>query len=344
MSVTMKDIARETNCSIATVSLALSDKESRISAETRRQIREVAKRMNYFPNKAAVSLVTNRSRTIGAMMADLTNPHISTMFMAMNTELNHHGYVLLCRTTTDMVINDYTVPNLSALVSEGLIGLILCQPYSLNENPGKTEEVRSYLAQTGLPVVTRDLPQLNSCGVDVKVNYYGGGYMATKHLLNYGHTCIGCVIGTEDYEVTQERIRGYRAALEEFGIAYDDELLFRGDYGMNSGSKALPYLLGKQVTAIFSFNDEMAFGIYRSARQYGIRIPQDLSVIGFDNVPFDEVLEVPLTTIHIPTEEIGVCAAREIVDMIEHGIPKELRVVTYEPTLMIRGSTALLNK
>ena len=143
--------------------------------------------------------------------------------------------------------------------------------------------------------------------------------------------------------MTRERITGYQKALADAGIEQDPKLIYEGDYTMDSGSAALSYLMGQRVTAIFAQNDEMAFGVYRSARIYGISIPEELSLIGCDNVPFDDVLEVPLSTISVPAREMGSYIAEQLCNMVEEDQPASperdrRRTVYYEPDLYLRGS------
>jgi LacI family transcriptional regulator len=136
------------------------------------------------------------------------------------------------------------------------------------------------------------------------------------------------------------RLEGYRKALEEAGIPFDPSLVYVGNYKLESGQEALPYMMGKGVTAIFAFNDMIALGIYKAIRNYGMSIPKDISVIGYDDIFISDVLEVPLTTIHIPIEDIGRHAAKVLVDLIENKPPVEHE--THEPVLMVRASTRRL--
>ena len=339
MKTTIKDVARESGYSIATVSLALSGKPSRIAQETKEKIIEVAQRLNYTPNQVAVSLATSKSHIIGLIITDMRNAHVASSFMSIDLELQKNQYSLLCSTVSDEMqpING----GVRNMVACGIEGIIDAQPEGAEYTPDEMETIRQ-LKASGLPVVSYDNMHAKDFGVCVNFNYFLGGYMAVKHLIENGHRRIGCVTGQMDYRVTVERLNGYKKALSEAAIPYDPKLVYTGNYEIDSGSSALPYLLGQKVTAIFAFNDQMAFGIYRAARNYGIRIPQDLSIVGFDNVLFSDVLEVPLTSIHIPTDEMGNTIAKEMLDMLKHGKPKEPRIVTFEPNLMIRGSTARL--
>lgn len=340
MKTTIKDVARESGFSIATVSLALSAKPNRIAKKTKEKIIHIANQLNYSPNRVAVSLATRKSRMIGLVIADVRNAHIASMFMAIDIELQKSGYILLCCTIT----NDPScmATGVRNLIACGVDGIIFCQPDFVV--PSKYDiEVINQIERSGLPVVSRDNLNAEMRGVGVRFDFFLGGYMATKHLIENGHRKIGCVAGPPEYRVTLERLNGYKLALQEAGIEFDQKLVYVGDYELESGSDALPYLLGQKVTAIFAFNDQMAFGIYRSARNYGIKIPQDLSVIGFDDVMFSDVLEVPLTSINVPTVEIGVTVAQEMINLIENGIPQEPKVITFEPNLMIRRSTLKIN-
>ncbi|MHC1770607.1 MAG: LacI family DNA-binding transcriptional regulator [Flexilinea sp.] len=334
---TIKDVAKTSGFSTATVSLALSGKPSRISENTKKKIITVAKDLHYLPSQVAVSLKTKRSKMLGLVMADISNPHVSTVFVGIDTEVRKHGYVLICCTTDrDGMISP---ERMESLIACGIDGLIFSVP-SLNEESYEWKALEKTISQSGVPIVSRDNNTFYRKGIGstLDVNYEEGGYLATRHLLELGHNKIGCVTGIDGMYVTEYRLNGYFRALREFGIEEDHKLVYHGDYEMDSGSSALPYLLGQGVTAVFAFNDNMAFGIYKSARTFGIRIPDNLSLVGFDNVAFDEVLEVPLTSIHFHANEIGTGFAQEIIRLIENKEEKPKRIL-FEPCLMIRGST-----
>ncbi len=334
MKITIKDIAKACGVSAAAVSLALSDKPSRVSKETKARILETAKQMKYTPNRAAVSLATNRSKLIGLIISDLRNTHIASQFMAIEENLQKHGYTLLCHIINDK--NTDVQKMVSELVAAGVEGIIYAQPALLTTKMnGVSPEV--FLDAAGVPVMCNDHFALTCSGANICFNYSKGGYLATKHMIECGHKRIGCVSGPLDFRVTLSRLEGYKQALQEAEIPFAEELVYQGDYSMSSGSKALSYLLGQNATAIFSFNDEMAFGLYQSARQYGVKIPRDISIIGFDNVPFSDVLEVPLSTINVPTKEMGKLLAKELVKEIENGCG-ERKTILYEPALILRGS------
>ncbi|MCD7736622.1 MAG: substrate-binding domain-containing protein, partial [Lachnospiraceae bacterium] len=204
------------------------------------------------------------------------------------------------------------------------------------------QQLREYMDRLGIPVITMDESGFSCGGIDVVFDYNEAAYLATRHLLELGHRRIGCVAGTQDFKVTQDRLDGYSKALAEEGIPFDEELIYKGNYTLKSGKQSLSYLLGKRVSAIFSMNDEMAFGIYQSARMYGVRIPDDLSVIGCDNVPFGDSLEVPLSTLNVPAEEMGQLIGKKMIEAVERfeGKDKKRMIINYRPTLLVKGSTA----
>lgn len=276
---------------------------------------------------------------IGIVMADIRNPHMANVFMKIDERLRENGFSLICCTTDSD--EELDTRRISDLIACGIDGIIFANPamYTLGE---RWKEIEKMTAESNLPIVGRDNDDFyrKRIGSSVSVNYESGAYLAVKHLLELGHTRIGCITGPAGMHVTRARLDGYKRALAECRIDFDPGLLFEGDYEAESGHAALPYLLGQNVSAVFSFNDNMAFGLYKNARSFGIRIPQDLSVIGFDDVSFDELLDVPLTSVNIHADDIGASIADEIMRLISRkGGPDEYRSVQFEPCLMVRGST-----
>jgi LacI family transcriptional regulator len=319
----------------------MSDKPSRVAKATIARVRLAAKEMNYYPNRAAAGLAQHKSQLIGMIINDLRNPHISELFMAIDRVVQNKGYSIICNTLIRDRENQTTEDIIECLMAENVAALIWARPYEQAE-----EEIRSTFARqiesVGIPIATMYDFGLQAPGVDVCFDYESAGYMATRHLIEYGHRRIGCIAGTPSFGVTQERLHGYHRAMQEAGLAVDEKWIYYGDYGMESGNKALSYLLGQKLTGVFAFNDEMAFGVYQSARQYGIHIPEDLSIIGCDNVPFDDVMEVPLTTIRVPITEMGTQIGEKLIQLVskEENPPREK--IVYQPDLLIRGSTRRL--
>ena len=340
MKVTIKDIARECGVSVATVSLALSGKSNRISQATRQKVIAVAEKYKYTPNNAAVSLVKQKSRMITMVSNDLTNPHISAIVMAVSRVLEKNNCGMISRFLESEPGGDRDL--IYRMSSENMGAVIWAKSLEIMDEQ-QTQQLDREITGLGVPVMTMDQYRLSCPGIDVCFDYREGGYLAARHLLELGHRRIGCVAGTRSFQVTQDRLDGYRQALAEFSVEYDPELIYYGNYTMNSGYEAFPYLMGQKVTAIFSMNDEMAFGLYRAARNYGVKIPQDISVIGFDNVPFADVMEVPLTTIRVPVEKMGQMLGEKAVEFIDTGKTEREKIV-YRPQLMLRASTRKITR
>jgi len=318
--------------------MALSDKPNRISAQTRAKVRETAERLHYQPNMAAVSLVNKKSKMVGIVVNDIRNTHISSLFMAINKELEEKGYSMICHVLNGEDISS-NIKLIELIASENVSALIWAKSLEL-DMAEENEQLKKDMELLGIPILTMDDFGLTCSGVTVRFDYEQGGYLATKHLLDRGHTRIGCLTGDSNYKVTQERMRGYKKALEEYGLPYLKELIYFGNYTMEAGYQALSYLMGQNVTAVFSFNDEMAFGLYQAARNYGVRIPKDVSVIGFDNVPFADVMEVPLSTVQVPIVEMGTFMGKEMISLMEAETSVPRKTVLYKPDLLLRASTA----
>ena len=338
MRVTIRDVAKACGVSCASVSMALGDKRCRLKPETVKHIRETAEKMNYRPNHAAASLAGRPSRMIGVVLEDIRNPHIAQLYMVISGVLRDNGFMVVGH-ITENTGEEEEERLVSEIASENLCALIWGRPYE----PDRTEEnnrLYERIDALGIPVFTMGGYEFASPGVNVCFDYEKAGYLAARHLLEAGHVRIGCVSGPKNYEVSRQRLEGYFRALREAGIEPDPKLVFEGDYTREGGSRALPYLMGQGVTAIFAQNDEMAFGIYRSARVYGIRIPEELSLIGCDNVPFDDVLEIPLSTVEVPTGEMGSFIGKELVTLLqeEEWAGGTRRTVYYDPDLYLRGS------
>ncbi len=338
MKSTIKDIARECGLSVSTVSMALSDKPNRISAQTRERVRLTAERLHYQPNLAAVSLVNRKSKMVGIVVNDIRNTHISSLFMAINKELEEKGYSMICHVLDNEDLSS-NLKLIKLISSENVSALIWAKSLEVDK-PEENFNLKYDMEQLGIPIITMDEFKLECAGVDVCFDYNMGGYLATKHLITCGHERIGCLTGDSNFKVTQERLSGYRRALKEFGIEYSQELVYSGNYTMEVGYKSLSYFLGQNVTAIFSFNDEMAFGLYQAARIYGVHIPEELSIIGFDNVPFADVMEVPLSTVNVPIVEMGTYIGREMIALLENTEERPRGKKIYKPDLLLRGSTA----
>ncbi len=229
------------------------------------------------------------------------------------------------------------------LADKGVDGILFCM--SLDSDKKRALESVDLMKKLKMPFVMIDrfLEEVDCCSVIV--NHRSGGYAATKHLLELGHQNIACVAGPLALEDSQHRLKGYKEALEEYGIAYDPDLIYEGNYDRESGKEAVEYILGlsKKVTAIFSFNDMSAYGVYNRLKKHNYYIPRDMSLVGYDDIFFSEILDVPLTSVSQPVYDMGVEAVQQIISEIGSGVNSR-KCITFQPKLTVRESTQRLKE
>ena len=338
MKPTIHDVAKLAGVSITTVSLVLNNKPSRISDATRKRVISAARELQFIPNVKAVSLATGNFSSVGIIVPDIRNVFFAALCAACEEEAYKTGHTVLFGSSGDS--SYLTLDYVKNFVQQGAAGIILVK--AANTSDDDEQELVDYILKSPIPFITVDRkikdPNIRSIVVDQKK----GAYIATKHLIFQGHRNIGCITGPSPDVVTTQRILGYKQALEEAGIPFCSDIVCEGDYSIDCGREYLPYLLGKFVTAIFCFNDMMAMGVYSGCRNYNMKIPESLSVIGFDDIPFCETLEIPLTSIHQPAEKIGKTAMQELLKLINN--TGKARDYMFDPHLKLRASTAPLIK
>lgn len=334
MRTTIKDIANYTGFSVTTISLVLNDKAHKIPKSTKDTILEAVEKLNYRPNQLAVSLVKKRTETIGLIISDVSNIFFSNLAKGVEDECRRNGWNLILCNTNDMHKRD--MEYIQVLADKGVDGILFCM--SLDSNKTKALESVHLMERLRIPFVMIDrfLEEADCC--TVLVDHKLGGYIATKHLLELGHRRIGCVAGPLLLEDVLARLQGYKEALLEFQVAYDDSLIFEGNYDRESGVNAVEYLLPKKVSAIFAFNDMSAYGTYTAIRKKGYKVPEDVSLVGYDDIFFSEILDVPLTTINQPVYEMGVEAVGQLITKIDSDTHSK-KCITFQPSLVKREST-----
>jgi LacI family transcriptional regulator len=332
---TIKDIAAKINLSVTTVSLVLNGRESKIPQRTKELVIKTAEELHYRPNQLAVGLITKRTKTIGLIVPDIRNSFFSGLAKGIEDECRKNGWTVILCNTSD--IHERDMEYIHMLASKGVDGILYCM--SSDSNLEKFKECYNLLNKLNIRFIMLDrsfpLPNL----ITAKLNHLKGGYLATKHLLDLGHTHIACVTGPKHLEDSNQRLKGYMKALKEANIPYDESIIVEGDYHMETGISSVDKLIDKNFSAIFAFNDMMAYGIYKGLKAHGLSVPADVSVIGYDDIFISEILEVPLTTIHQPIERMGAAAIRHLIGIIENEIQNE-PIPTYSPKLVIRNSTA----
>jgi LacI family transcriptional regulator len=329
-AVTIFDVAREAGVSYATVSRVINNKEH-VKPEKREEVLRAMTMLGYVANKHARSLAGGRSRVIGLLVQGLETAYTGEIMRGIDMELEAAQYDLMLYTTHRRRTKESAYV---AAITRGLAdGLLLILP----RDPGAYLQS---LPRQRFPYVLIDHQGIGEGGAAVGSTNWQGGYDATRHLLGLGHRRIGFVTGAMHLGCSIDRLAGYRAALAEAGFADDPALMFTGDFLRPAGLEAGRALLGlpEPPTAIFASNDEMAFGVIDAARERGLRIPDDLSVVGFDDIPQAAWVYPPLTTVRQPLEQMGRVATQMLLQLIDKSTAPADRVEL--PTeLIVRQSS-----
>jgi LacI family transcriptional regulator, galactose operon repressor len=333
-SVTLRDVAREAGVHPATVSRALNEEtRSLVNEGTARRVLQVAEELGYRPNPIARGLKTNRSYTIGVLVPDLTNPLFPPILRGIEDKLEEAGYTaLVANTDNDPERELLDCQAMRARQVDGIIAATARRDHTL------LDEVLA--AGLDLVLVNRRLPDapISSATAD---DHKGIG-LAVEHLVGLGHRRIAHLAGPLDYSTGLERHQGFVDAMRDAGLEPDPELIVLGEvFTEAEGARLCRELLdsGSEFTAIAAANDLLALGCYDVFDERGIACPAEISIVGFNDMPFAGRFQPPLTTIHIPHQEIGVAAAELMLERLQGG-DGEPRHVRLEPSLVVRSSTA----
>ena len=337
--ITIKDIARELNLSPATVSLVLNDKPHRLSAETRRAVLEKAREMNYRPNNTAVSLKTRKSHTIGMVLSDLTNAYFGELAKGADNYCVKNNYSLLLCSVNDQA--KVTPQYLDSLIDKGVDGIIITS--FKGNSPEDNNKLVSYIESYGIHVASIGYHMQYGNAINIYLDDEKGGYLATRHLIELGHKRIGCITGNLRDDVNgpaSQRFFGYKAALKEAGLPYYPEYLVEADYTIEDGLEGGRRLLRYGVTAIVTPNDLCAYGIYKYAQLHNIHIPDELSVVGYDDIIYSDFFTPGLTTIRQPAYDMGRIAAERLIELCNDPDKKrDPEDIIFKPKLIVREST-----
>ncbi len=335
--ITIHDVAKKAGCSITAVSLVLNGKKSSISSQTKQRVLLAAKELNYRPNQLAVGMVTKRTNVVGIILPDSSNLYFASLLRIIDTIINHAGYSLILANTANDSVR--AINALQMFMDRQVDGII----YVESSKPKTSEEAKSmdFALNSPIPLVImcRSIPNDNIHAVSA--DHVKGGYMSTSYLLGLGHRRIACMTGPLHISSCIERIEGYKSALNEAGIEYDDQLIFEGDFHLGNEQKAMDKFLSAGATAVFTFNDTMALGLYRDIRRRNLRIPQDISILGYDDLPFSDLIEPAVTTVRQPVDEIATCTAHLLLNLMDGKSPPQKQYF-FEPTLLVRESTMSL--
>lgn len=310
-SATIRDVAAAAGVSPQTVSRVINNRPD-VAPQTRRRIWQIIQELGYQPSALARALVSKRTYALGLITADFSDYFFTQVIVGAEAEARRNGYFfILCSTER----NPADEPEYLRLLTERQVdGILFARPSTEQDS----RHVASLVRQ-GVPLVTTayHLPGEQLTVVDV--DNVQGGLQATRHLVSRGHRRIGMITGPADWKSVKDRSEGYRQALEAADIPFDPRCVVHADWSYEGGYLAMQQLLlqAPDLTALFAQNDCMAIGAMRALREAGRRIPEDVAVVGFDDIPAAAYCYPPLTTMRQPMQEVGRVATRLLLELIQ---------------------------
>lgn len=329
MKATIYDIAREAGVSIATVSQVINGK-GKISEKRRAEIMEIMERLHYQPSAIAAALTGKQTYTLGLLVPDISNPYFAELARAVEDRSRQLGYsVVICSTDNkDERVERY----LNLLQQKRVDGMMIGTGID-------NADILSPLLQQSIPValIARHMPSLSVH--TVTIDDILGGALAAAHLLELGHTHVAVLSEPSKVSSSQERVRGFRETLNKAGHTLEPNQIRESAADLNSAKKEALLLLGENhhPTGLFCCNDIQAIGALQAAKELGLRVPEDVSIIGFDNTILASVTSPPLTTVAQPIEELGHRAVDLLIEELKDE-QKEPQKIVLKPELVIRES------
>lgn len=327
---TMKDVAEKSGVSVATVSHVIN-KTRFVSQEITDRVNRAVRELNYYPSVVAQSLKNNRTKTIGMMVPNNSNPFFADLVRGVEDACYDRGYNLILCNTDDH--SGKQLNYLKVLVAKQVDGLIVVAT-------DREDEMAGLLARQSVPVslIDRDVPGLDA-------DYFRsdnelGGYLATRHLIDLGHERIGIITGPEKLNTSIRRIAGFHRAMGEAGLKVRVQWQATGNFSSSGGYAAMKQLLAlsDRPSAIVAGNDLMAVGSLCAAYESGFKVPDDISVVGYDDILLASHTCPPLTTVSQPKHKLGQMTAKALLARIENSdLPNQS--VLLAPRLVIRNST-----
>lgn len=329
---TIYDIAKKLNITAATVSRALSN-NPKISEATRELVLQTAQKMNYKPNKLALALKSGKSYNVGVIVPRVDNNFFGSVIRGIEEELNPQGYhVIICQTHE---IENMENDNIDTLLNAQVDGILI------STSNTKTEPFNRILGKN-IPLVFFDRRKSMNGVSSVTVNDFEGGYKATKHLIDQGCKRIAHFSGDRSIEIYQERFRGYKQALIDSGIEFNEDYVIRTKSNREDGERALKQLLEltSPPDALFSASDFAALGAIQELKLRNIKVPDEFSVVGFANEPFTKFMELSISSVDQSPVEMGKMAAKVFLEQVgnSNNVKIEKKVVLV-PELIIRKSS-----
>ena len=329
----IKDVALRARVSTTTVSHVVN-RTRFVSDPVRHEVEAAIRELNYVPSAVARSLKSNSTKTIGMLIPNCSNPYFAEIVRSVEDHCFGAGYTLILCNTDDEPHRQSAY--LQALTEKRIDGMIII-------STGEGKDFQRMLHGLPIPMVLldREIDEVN-CDL-VETAHLQGGLMATEHLIGLGHRRIACLAGPANLNSSAQRIEGWRSALAKAGLAASPELLWHSDFTSQGGFNTMQAILASPLapTAVFVCNDLMSIGALSAAHQAGIQIPQQMSLIGFDDIELAQFASPALTTIAQPKQRIGIAAVDMLLERIQGGRIQARQVILL-PELIVRNSTAVV--
>ena len=309
----LKDVAKRSGVAVGTAS-AVINSSPWVSEETRSRVLEAIKELKYQPNQLARNLRTQKTNTIGVIVPDITNPFFPQIIRSIDALARQYGYVImLCDSNEDQQIGTATF---KILLQKKVDGIILIGGIVPREELVKLLSDKHPV----IVVIEREyeIPQIATVIVDA----VEGGYTATKHLLSLGYAQVGIItgpLGDEFFHGSYGRYKGYKSALKERSVSFNQSFVKQGDFTFDGGYRAMKQFLEEapEVRAIFASNDVMAIGAMEAIKEQGLQIPEDIALVGYDDIPEASYVSPALTTIQLPQKQLGQVAVETILTRLQ---------------------------
>ncbi|WPO78488.1 LacI family DNA-binding transcriptional regulator [Flavobacterium sp. KACC 22761] len=337
--ITIYDIAKKLNITAATVSRALNN-NPKIKESTRELVIKTAASMNYKQNKLALALKSGRSNNIGVIVPRIDSNFFASVIRGIEEELHPHGYqVIICQTHESAKREN---ENLYTLIDAQVDGIMMSVTDVADENIGAF----NYVLEKNVPLIFFDRSKHIDGVSSVTINDFKGGYVATKHLINEGCRAIAHFSGDQSLEIFKNRFLGYKQALLDNGLTFNEDYVIRTKSSVEAGKEAINVLLALETPpdALFSASDFAALGAIQELKEKNIRIPEEFCVAGFSNEPFTKFMELSITSVDQSPLEMGKMSARVFLEQVDKTdtIKIEKKVVL-APELHIRKSSSRTN-
>jgi len=327
--ITLKMVAEKAGVSVNTASRAINNK-SDINEKTKKRVLKVAQELGYVQNATAVALRTKKTRTLGVVIADNRNPFYAEVLNGMEEAAREKNYhIILANTQRDYKKEEEAI---NLLLAKRVDGLLITPVQDRDDDIKKLIE-----ANIPFVVVGRDFENIE---VDAVYNdEIKGGFLATEYLIKKGHKRIALIDGFLYKSPAKGRLEGYKKALNKYRIPLDDLLISVGDINMEDGYERTKQMLEKNIdfTAIFAYNDMMAFGSMQAIKEKGLRIPEDIGLVGYDDIPFSSLISPSLTTIRLKKQDLGIESVELLLSRI-NGSREKMKKIMLNVELIVRGT------